>query len=290
MALNYSYPKDKFETEVEEGFRSLFSERGDQFVLTGITGIKPQADFDNVQRALTHEKNNHKQTKDRFRPITFNGASIVELNDDDLKPVIEAFDGYAELKAKAESAGKTDDAKINQLVEERLKGKLAPVERDLKAKTDALTAAAEKIAQFETEKRQRTIHDAVRQAITETKVGKFEPTAVDDALLLAERIFDVDDQGNVAIKDNVGYTPGVNAAEWLIEIADRKKHWFGETVGGEAKGAKLNGKLGDNPWTANNWNKTKQGEFILANGEEKAKQAAAAAGSSIDAIYPPKPK
>lgn len=290
MALNYSYPKDKFESEVEESFRSLFSERGDQFVLTGITGIKTQADVDRLQGSLNAERDAHKKTKERFRPLTFNGTSIVDLNDDDLKPVIEAFDGYAEMKTKAESAGKTDDAKINQMVEERLNGKLAPVQRELKAKVDALTAAAEKIAQFEAEKKQRTIHDAVRSAITETKVGKFEPTAVDDALLLAERIFDVDDQGNVTIKDNVGYTPGVNAAEWLIEIADRKKHWFGETVGGEAKGAKLNGKLGDNPWTPTNWNKTKQGEYIAQHGEEKAKQAAAAAGSSIDAMYPPKPK
>lgn len=290
MALNYSYPKDKFESEVEEAFRSLYTERGEQFVMTGIAGIKTQADVDKLQGSLNAERDAHKKTKERFRSLTFNGTSIVDLNDDDLKPVIEAFDGYAELKAKAESAGKTDDAKINQLVEERLKGKLAPVERDLKAKTDALTAATEKIAQFETEKRQRTIHDAVRQAITETKVGKFEPTAVDDALLLAERIFDVDDQGNVTIKDNVGFTPGVNATEWLIEIAERKKHWFGETVGGDAKGSKNNGKLSDNPWTSANWNKTKQGEYIAQHGEEKAKQAASAAGSSLDALYPPKSK
>lgn len=290
MALNYTYPKDKFETEVEEGFRSLYTERDGNFVLSGITGVKPLADFERIQGALTNEKEAHKKTKDRFRPLTFNGLSIVETNDDDLKKVIEAFDHYDEIKTKAESNGQVGEEKIAGMVEQRLAAKLAPVEREKKKLTDDLNAAKEQIIQFEAEKRQRTIHDAIRAAITETKVGKFEPTAIDDALMLGERVFTIDDAGNVVTKDQVGFMPGVNPNEWLIEVAEKRPHWFGETVGGDAKGGRRTVSLPDNPWHANNWNKTAQGQFIALHGEDKAKQAAAAVGSTIDAMYPPKSK
>lgn len=276
MALNISYTKDKFEGEVDEGFRSLYTERDGNFVLTGITGIKTDADVAKLQKSLTDERADHKKTKDRLRPLTLNGHSVVEMSDDQLKAVVEELDSYDELKAKAASAGKTDDEKINQLVEQRIKGKLAPLERERDKYKGELAASLEQVTGFQAERRQRTIHDAIRRAANETKVGKFKPTAIDDALMLAERIFEMDDSGNVTVKDQVGFTPGLKPEDWIAEVADKRAHWFEDSQGGGAKGGRGGNGGGANPWKKESFNLTEQGKITRDN-PERAKQLAAAA-------------
>ena len=285
MALNFSYPKDKFETEVEEAFRSLYTERNGEFVLTGIAGVKTQADVDRVQASLTAEREAHKKTKDRLRPLQLNGHSIVEMGDDELKAVVEAFDGYDELKTKAESAGKVDDGKINELVEQRIKAKLAPVERELKTTKDELTATKAKVTEYETAETTRTIHDAVRKARIASKVID---TAEEDVLMLAERVFEVSAEGKIITKDKVGCTPGVEPDIWLQEMQEKRAHWWPESQGGGAKGGKPGTPAADNPWLPKSWNLTKQGEVIRTLGETKAEQMAKAAGSFIGATAPAK--
>lgn len=285
MALNFSYPKDKFETEVEEAFRSLYTERNGEFVLTGITGVKSQADVDRVQASLTAEREAHKKTKDRLRPLQFNGHSIVEMGDDELKEAVTAFDGYEELKTKAESAGKVDDTKINELVEQRIKAKIAPVEREKAKLAEDLKAATEKIAAYTTAETTRTIHDAVRKARIASKVID---TAEDDVLMLAERVFELTEDGRVVTKDKVGVTPGIEADIWLQEMQEKRPHWWPESQGGGAKGGKPGTPTGDNPWSAKHWNLTKQGQYIVQHGEAKAEQMAKAAGSFIGATAPAK--
>jgi hypothetical protein len=43
-----------------------------------------------------------------------------------------------------------------------------------------------------------------------------------------------------------------------------------------------------NPWTRDNWNLTKQGEYIQKEGMAKAETMARAAGSTVNAVHPPK--
>lgn len=285
MALNFSYPKDKFETEVEEAFRSLYTERNGEFVLTGITGAKSQADVDRVQASLNAEREAHKKTKDRLRPLQLNGHSIVEMGDDELKEAIAAFDGYDELKTKADSAGKVDDAKINELVEQRIKAKLAPVEREKAKLAEDLKAATEKITAYATAETTRTIHDAVRRA---RQAAKVLDTAEEDVLMLAERVFEVAEDGRIVTKDKVGCTPGIDPEIWLQEMQEKRPHWWPESQGGGAKGSKPGAAFGDNPWSEKHWNLTKQGEVLRSQGEAKAEQMAKAAGSFIGAAAPPK--
>lgn len=284
MALKFSYSKDQFENEVEEGFRSLYSERNGQMVLTGITGAKSQEDVDRVQNALNAEKTAHKATKDRLRPLAFNGHSIVEMGDEELKTTVEAFDAYEELKTKADGAGQASEEKINQLVEQRINAKLKPIERERDNAKTELKTAGEKIAAFEAENTTRTIHDKVREARIASKViDSAEP----DVLMLAERVFEVTADGRIVTKDKVGVTPGIEADIWLQEMQDKRPHWWPDSQGGGATGDKgSGGATGDNPWTAKNWNLTKQGEYLNKHGEAKAEQAAKAAGTSIGGPKP----
>jgi hypothetical protein len=45
-----------------------------------------------------------------------------------------------------------------------------------------------------------------------------------------------------------------------------------------------------NPWTAEHWNVTAQGQIFKKFGEAKARELAEAAGSQVDAAHPPVPK
>ena len=60
--LTASYDKQEDIPETAD-FRALFTEKNGQWELTGITGIKTQADVDRVQVSLTKERDDHKTTK-----------------------------------------------------------------------------------------------------------------------------------------------------------------------------------------------------------------------------------
>jgi hypothetical protein len=96
-----------------------------------------------------------------------------------------------------------------------------------------------------------------------------------------------DKDGNVITKDGVGVTPGVDVLTWLIEMQPKRPRWWPESVGGGATGTRTShGQFTTNPWMANNWNVTAQGEFIRANGMDKAQQAAKLAGTTVGGAKP----
>jgi hypothetical protein len=270
--INMSLLKAIYESdsEIPEGYKDLFTARNGKFELTGIEGVKTQADIDRLQTSLTKERNDHSATKNQLRAYSALG---------ELEEVQAKLDKYPELETAA--AGKIDDAKINEMVETRIKTRLAPIERERdRLKTD-LSERDTRINEFTGRERTRAIHDAVRKATVEFKGGKFQPTALDDALLLAEKIFDVDETGNVVVKDQVGFTPGLAPSDWIGEIADRRPHWFEGSAGGGAKGGKANGGFINNPWAKETFNLTEQGRLYKEN-PERARQMATAAGQSID--------
>lgn len=259
--------------EIPEQYKDLFEERGGAFHLTRIEGIKTDADVARVQRALDQEKQARAQLKQQWD--SFFG---------DRKPeeIQAILDRVPELEAAAE--GKIDDEKINQIVEGRVKTKLSPVERELSQARAKLQEAEGRIAEFEARERQRTIHDAVRQAAIKMKVLD---TAQEDVLMLAERMFEVGEDGAVTVKDGVGVTPGVAPDVWLTEMQAKRPHWWPASGGGGAKGSGGLGGFAQNPWSAEHWNLTRQGEILRSQGRERADQMAKAAGSMVGAIRPP---
>ena len=52
--------------EVPEKFRELFSEKDGKAVLSGIDGMKTQADVDYVLNSLRQERDAHKETKGKL--------------------------------------------------------------------------------------------------------------------------------------------------------------------------------------------------------------------------------
>lgn len=260
--------------DVPEQYRDLYSERNGQFELTGINGVKTQADVDRLSTALTKERDDHKATKTKFQV----------WGDLDYEETIAKLDKIPELEAAAKDGG-VDEEKMNELVEARIKTRIAPIERKLEQATTALAEKDATISEYSAKETKRTIHDSVREALVETKVLD---VAHEDALSLAERIFEVGEDGRVTVKDNVGYTPGIGPKDFLGEIQAKRPHWWAPSQGGGAGGGGGGGIKGDNPWSKAGWNLTKQGAFTREHGVEKATEAAKLAGSTFGATHPPK--
>lgn len=262
--------------EIPEAFRPLYTERDGKFELTGIEGTKTQADIDRIQEGLRKEKNDHKETKTRL-------SAWGELKYDE---VLAKLDRYPELEALAAKGG-VDEKKIDELVETRIRSKLAPVERERdKYKTDLL-GATQIVEQMTLKERTRSVHDAVRKAGTAAKIVD---TALEDVLMLSERIFEINEKGDVVTKDGVGVTPGIGADVWLTEMQAKRPHWWGPSVGGGAGGGggSGGGGMANNPWSKDAWSLTEQGNVFRSQGAAKAEQLAKLAGSHIGATHPTK--
>lgn len=189
----------------------------------------------------------------------------------------------AELEAA--HGGKIDDKKIDELVNGRLQGKLAPVQRELDTTKAENTTLKAQVEANTTRERQRSIADAIREAATTTKM---EPSAVEDAILQAERVMNVSDEGVVTTKDNIGILPGLDVKSWLIDVMQPKRpHWWGPSQGGGSRGnpGGQGGDTGNNPWTAAHWNMTEQGRIVNTD-FKKAERMAVQAGTTIGGMKP----
>lgn len=257
---------------IPDPLKAEYVERNGKFELQ-VEGMKTEADLQRVQGALNLEKTTHKALQTR----------VQLLGDRKIEDVVAQLDRIPELEAAA--AGKLDDTKLNEIVETRIKSRLAPVERERDTFKTQLADKDKLIEDYTAKERRAAIHEAVRKAATAAKVV---PEALEDALLLAERVFELDEKGNVITKDNVGVTPGLQPSVWLTDLQKSRPHWWGPSTGGGAGGNRGGGGSNENPWTAENWNMTKQGDILRAD-RGKAEQLAKAAGTTIGGMKP-KPK
>lgn len=278
MALTLKDTHEKQE-EIPEPYRELYTQKtpNGKWELTGIQGVKTQADFDRQQAGLVKEREEHKATKEKLK--LWDGLDHTEVSN--------KLSRIEELEAAAK--GKLDDVKIDELANRRadqlLKSKLSPLERENRKLQEQLLALTAEADALKGEKRQRRIHDDVRVAL---KDAKTLPTAEDDALLLAERVFEVTEDGRVLTRDNVGYPPGLDAKAWLAEIQAKRPHWWPPSVGGGGKGSGpgIGFGGGANPWSGDGWNATEQGKFLRQHGREKADAMAKAAGTTVGGMRP----
>lgn len=260
--------------EVPEAFRGLYEERGGQFHIAKIEGIKTDADIARVQRALDAEKKGHGEIKQRW------GTFFGDKKPEDVQAML---DRIPELETIAASKN-INEEKLNEIVEGRLRSKIAPVERQAQTLQGQLAEAQQIIEQFKTKETTRTIHDGVRGEANKLKVID---SAVDDVLMYAERVFEVSEAGELVTKDGIaGVTPGLSPSVWLTEMQQKKPHWWPASRGGGAGGGNGGGNLADNPFTAENWNMTAQGRLYQEN-PGRAKQMAELAGTTVGG---PKPR
>lgn len=266
--------------EIPEPYRELYTEKNGKFELTGIKGIKTQADVDRLTNYLQTERKLHAETKDR----------LAIWGDLDHEDVVSKLDRFPELEAAAK--GNLNEAQIEEAVNRRVEGtlrtRMAPVERKHNALEKEVDELRKENAEFRAEKIEAKIHKKLLQAAGEAKVLE---SAREDILEYANR-FEVTEDGEVVTRDLPGVNPGVDPMGWITEMQDRRPHWWPAAQGAGARGGSgAGGAMGaDNPWSRDGWNKTKQGQYIRQHGRDRAEQIAKAVGSSLEAFAPPKPK
>lgn len=265
--------KEAFEEGVAEQYRDLYAEREGKWEVVGIVGIKTQTDIDNIKAALTKEREDHKVTKGKLIP--WEG-----LDPEEVKPKLDSYD---ELKAKADLVdedGKVDKDKLDEVANARVATAVAPLNRELeelRGNNDTLTKDNET---FANKNRTRTITESVRKAAIDAKVIS---GALDDVLLLGERVFEITEDGSVLTRDGVGVTPGIAPGIWLTEMQPNRSHWWPLSEGGGAKGSGSGTTFANNPWSKDHWNLTEQGKVVREAGTEKADQMAKSAGTKVGA-------
>ena len=261
--------------QAEGIFEKLFTADSDgKLTLTGVTGMKTQKDVNNVTEALRKEREDHSKTKSSLKPWG------------ELKPeeTLAKLDRIKELELAAE--GKLDDDKINEMVESRLLQKTGPLERQitefttqvetLKSENDTLKGSIES----------RDRNDSIRSIAIENKA---HPTAVPDIEMSASVMLEKNDDGKWVTKSGVeGLTPGLDIKNWMKEMTKIRPHWWPESEGGGARGAKFGGFSGDNPFSADHWNLTEQGKVIQEQGRDIADRMAKSAGTIVGGGKPQK--
>lgn len=271
MKLKAIYKK---KDDIPEEYLALYTEKDGQWELTGVEGVKTQADIDRVKEGLTKEKKDHKETK----------AKLNAWGGKDPEEEMPKLDKYEELEALAE--GKGDKEQVEKIVEGRIKGITGPLEREIGTLKETVATQTNEIATFKTKDIDRKITDSVRKSAIAAKVV---PSAIEDIVMVGKNHFHIDDTGLVTTKDDIeGITPGVDATIWMTDMVDKKPHWFPPSEGGNAPGSdgKLKGFPG-NPFTKQHWSITDQGRVIKEHGAAKAEQMAKSAGSHVGATTPP---
>ena len=251
------------ESDIPAEFVSLYSEKGGEFVLTGVNGLKTDDDIDRVFSSLEKERSSHKDTKAKLRK--FNGFDPDTLH--------ENMDKFDEYKAIAEGKG---DGISDEAIEARIKTRVSPLERQL---AELNTSIAEKdtvIEGFTTRAKTQTIRDSLSQA---AKKHKVVDTGFDDLLSIGQGLFEIDERGQVIAKDGAGVTPGISAEAWLTDIKTSKPHFFPASQGAGARGG-AGGAGGTNPWAKGSENITEQGR-IFKESPTRANDLAKAAGVTL---------
>lgn len=278
MALQAIYEKQE---DIPENFRELYEEKDEKWELTGIEGVKTQGDIDRLQTALSKEREEHKEVREKLKPWA-------EMDHEQVtKDAAELLESRTKIEALEADGNKgLDETKIAELVEQRVATQVNPIQLKLDKSMEENTLLTTKNTEHETKDLNRTISDAVREAAITAKVI---PSALEDVLILSERVFEVDDKGKILTKNNVGVLPGLDPETWLGDMQAKRAHWWPASEGGGAKGSGGGGGFTNNPWAREHWNMTEQGKVVRDQGLDKAETMAKSAGSKVGGQMPAAP-
>ncbi len=267
--------------DIPEAHRELYEEKDGKWEITGVEGMKTQGDIDRLTTALSKERDEHKEVRDKFKPWA-------EMDHEQVtKDAAELLESRTKIEAlEAEGKQGLDEGKIAELVDQRVASQVNPIQLKLDKSMEDNALLTTKNKEHETVSVNRTISDAVREAATKAKVI---PSAMEDVLILSERVFEVDDTGKILTKNNVGVLPGLDPETWLGDMQAKRAHWWPASEGGGAKGSGSGGGFTDNPWSREHWNMTNQGKVVRDQGVDKAEVMAKSAGSKVGGQMPAAP-
>lgn len=274
MKLKLSYNSQE---DIPNGYEALYTEKDGKWVLTGIEGMKTQEDITRLSESLRKEREDHKKVKDILAKL--GGPDL------DADALVEKLDEYEELKLRVESGegGKIDDKKVEELVEQRVQRRLAPVERERDRLKTRNTELENENGTLKGTITRGTVESELRRHATE---GKVVTSALDDILDIGANIFEVAEDGAVVTKQGLRNVPaGITPDVWLSDMKEKRPHWWPASQGGGAGGSGGGNGTGVNPWTKDNWSIEAQAQLVRTD-SSKADRLAKAAGVYVGAMSP----
>lgn len=263
------------EDEIPAGVRHLYVEKDGEFVLISSSEVKNADSVKRLEESLRKERADHKETKSKLRKFG-------NLDPEEVQAELDKIDEY-----KQAAEGKLDEEQINEIVEKRITSRTRPLERQLKEAQDSLSEVQALNNTLTQEKHGRIIQD---EMVAVGKKLKLNDSGLDDAVFRAGVLFEIPEEGGPAItKEGMrGVEPGQTMEEWVSGLRDTKPRWFEDSEPGGSQGSQgSRGLGGENPFSAEHWNQTKQGQLVMSD-RKKAEKMAAAAGVEIGATKPAK--
>ncbi|OGV45852.1 MAG: hypothetical protein A2017_18300 [Lentisphaerae bacterium GWF2_44_16] len=204
--------------EIPQDLRENYTERDGQYVLSGVEGIKTQADVDQLKKSLDAERDEHKKTK----------QALKKFGDVDPETLQDNLDELEELRSSGKK--KLDDTAINEIVERRVKKELRKTETERDELKLKFEDSSKQLGELQSEKRNNSIESALRKAAEKIGVRK---EAMDD-VLARKSIFDVSEDGKIVTRDGCGVTPGLDPENWIAVHVKTAPHWVPPSRGADA--------------------------------------------------------
>ena len=151
-----------------------------------------------------------------------------------VRSILQRFSDDEEAKLIA-------SGKIDEVLTKRTERMKQGFEKETLAERKAREAAEQRAQKFE----RRVLENGIRAAAA--SAGIF-PHAIDDALLRAGQVFQLDDEGNPSAVEGAYGKDGqpLTLQEWFAEMKEKAPHWYpsanggGSTPGGKGGGIKGN--------------------------------------------------
>lgn len=256
--------KLKYDTleEIPEEYRNLYEKTENGYSLTGVEGLRTTEDVLKLDRALKKERADHAALKKQWKEV---------IGDSDVETVKSTLS-----KNVSNPPQNNENNSLN--IEDLISQKLQPMKVELDRYSKMVDDKDKELQSYKTQIQQRNIRDTVLQSARKAKIVD---TALEDVALLAEREFQLSEDGEVQTSG------GLRVNEWMQKMKESRPHWWGASMGGGATGSSMGAGSTTqvNPWTGQNWNMTAQGQIYRQN-PEAAARLAAEAGTQIGGRKP----
>jgi hypothetical protein len=278
------YVVDSLE-KVPESVRPYFveAEEGGTFRLL-VDGVAPKEKFEEFRANNT---NLNKEKAELERQLT-----VYRTLNEDPDKLRQDYDALLKLQQRFKDKELIEKEGFEKAVEQRTSEMKSASEGQIRALSEALNKTIAERDSAIQENERIIIH----RAITDAALGaKAIPGAIPDILDRAARDgWTLNDKKQPILMRNGEIVFGENGVdaltpkEWATRtLRDSAPWYFDHASGTGATGSNIAGGP-PNPWTRENWNLTKQGEYIQKEGMSKAEAMARAAGTTVNAAHPPK--
>ncbi len=242
MALKFNI--DSLEG-LDESLHSVYREDNGKYILD-VEGARAEGDFLKLKGVVDNERKQSKATKDMLATWE---SRLPGKTPDEIAALLERIP-----LLEAESQGKIDTRKHQEIIETTVKQRIAPLEHEITKKNQTVAELSQTIEQYKTAERRRVIHDAVRSVAAKEGFQEQTYAGPEGALmLLAERHLTINENGDVVVhEDSKFLTGGLPVREALGEIKLHHSYMLKQSLGGGAAGgAPGTAGTGANPFRSN---------------------------------------